>query len=269
MPQKYRQYRPSLQNNLQTTKKPNHWRLIIFIVIGLLLLLIPVFWIGQNKNDGQKPENSQSAQPAFDKTQYSLDDPTSPWVVVNKKRPLTPKTYMPSGLRAPAMQLKGHKTAESMQLNTETARALETLVAAAQQEGLTFVLVSGYRSYNTQKTIYDSEVKGFGQSIADQESARPGHSEHQTGWAADLGRTDGDCEIEVCFADTPEGKWLATNSYKYGFIIRYAKDKTDITGYVYEPWHLRYVGTELSEEMHRTNIETLEEFFELTPAPSY
>ena len=156
-----------------------------------------------------------------------------------------------------------------MQLNTETAQALETLVAAAKEENLKFVLVSGYRSYDTQKTIYDSEVKGFGQAVADTESARPGHSEHQTGWSLDLGRSDGKCEIEACFADTPEGQWLAANAHTYGFIIRYPKDKTDVTGYVYEPWHLRYVGTDLSEEMHRTGIQTLEEFFNLPHAPTY
>lgn len=261
----YRKYPSTLQKNLQTTKKPHHWRIVLFVVIGLAAL--PIIWIA--KNDDKKTDAGQTVQPAYDKTQFSLDDPNSTWVVVNKKRPLAPKTFVPADLRAPSIKLKGGKTTEAMQVRAETATALEALDAAAKADGINLVLVSGYRSYNSQKTIYDSEVRGFGQAIADQESARPGHSEHQTGWSADLGAASGDCEIEACFADTSEGQWLAANAYNYGFVIRYAKDKTNITGYVYEPWHLRFVGTDLATEMHNQGIETLEEFFELSAAPSY
>jgi len=267
---RYRQNKSILQKNLQTAQKPSsRLRLVIFVLIGIIILLVPVLLIKKSNEQPGPSSNSQTTEPTFDKSKFSLDDPTSPWVVVNKQRPLSPKTYAPNGLRAPNIQLKGGKTTEAMQLTAETSQAVEALATAAQAEGLKFVLVSGYRSYNSQKTIYDSEVKGFGQAVADQESARPGHSEHQTGWAADLGRTDGKCEIEACFADTAEGKWLATNAHKYGFIIRYAKDKTSVTGYIYEPWHLRYVGSDLAAEMHRTNTETLEEFFGLSSAPTY
>lgn len=270
MPQKYRQYRPSLQKNLQATQKPNHWRLVLLVIVGVIILLTPVIWITQTKENQDAESAAETSGPTFDKTQFSLDDPTSPWVVVNKLRPLTPKTYAPSNLIAPTnIALRGAKTSEAMQMTLQTATALDTLNEAAKAEGIKLTVVSAYRSYDTQEMIYQSEVKGFGQSIADQESARPGHSEHQTGWAVDLGRPDGKCEIEACFADTPEGQWLAANAHTYGFIIRYAKDKTDITGYVYEPWHLRYVGTVLAEEMHRTNTQTLEEFFSLPSAKSY
>lgn len=269
MPQQrpYRKYPSTLQKNLQTTQKPRRWPVLLVIAVGLLVLALPIVWI--TKNNDTKSETHQTTEPTFDKTQFSLDDPTSPWLVVNKKRPLTPSTYAPTDLRAPSIKLKGSKTTEAMQLRADTAAALEALDTAAKADGLTFVLVSGYRSYSSQKTIYDSEVRGFGQAVADQESARPGYSEHQTGWAADLAGSSGDCEIEACFADTAEGQWLAANAYKYGFVIRYAKDKTDVTGYVYEPWHLRYVGTDLATEMHRTNTPTLEEFFALPAAPTY
>ncbi len=271
MPQKYRRLQASsLQSRLQTTQKSKPWWIVpLIVLIVALLIVIPIMLITKSKDETTTSSSSQVSEPTFDKTQFSLDDPASPWVVVNKQRPLQPKTYTPATLRAPSMVPKNTKNTESMQLNDETAQALEVLFMAAQDEGVEFKLVSGYRSYNTQKTIYDSEVEGFGQAVADQESARPGHSEHQTGWAADLGRTDGKCEIEACFADTSEGQWLAANAYKHGFVIRYAKDKTDITGYVYEPWHLRYVGTALAEEMHRTGIETLEEFFNLPSASNY
>lgn len=254
-------YRP----NQPARKKP--YRRLPILVLAIALLFLAVFWLYRQHSS---PDNQQSTTAiTFDKTQYALDDPLSPWLVVNKQRPLVPKTYVPPDLRAPTMPLKWAATAEAMQLRDQAASALETLVAEAKQQGIELQLLSGYRSYATQTTIYDSEVRGFGQAIADQESARPGYSEHQTGWAADLGATDGTCDIQACFADTPEGQWLAANAHAYGFVIRYAPNKTSVTGYVYEPWHLRYVGTVLSEEMHRTDIQTLEEFFGLPAAPSY
>jgi D-alanyl-D-alanine carboxypeptidase len=167
------------------------------------------------------------------------------------------------------MALRGAKTAENMQLRAEAATALASLASAAKTEGINVLVASAYRSYDTQTMIYDSEVRGFGQEEADRESARPGHSEHQTGWAVDLGAANKKCEIEACFGETPEGKWLATNAYKYGFVLRYAQGKEPITGYKYEPWHLRYVGVDLATEMHRTNTKTLEEFFDLPAAPNY
>lgn len=259
-------YASNLPSKTKVSKRL-YWKLpAIIAAAAVIFIALPFIWISSRQDN---PATDQPATLAFDKAQFSLDDPASPWVVVNKQRPLSPKTYTPASMRPPAITLKGSKTSESMQLHAEAAQALESLVTAAQSEDLKLVLVSGYRSHNTQKTIYDSEVKGFGQAVADQQSARPGHSEHQTGWAADLGRTDGKCDIDVCFADTPEGQWLAANAHKYGFVIRYAPDKTDVTGYVYEPWHLRYVGVELAEEMHRTGIQTLEEFFNLAPAPGY
>ncbi|MGH7157834.1 MAG: M15 family metallopeptidase [Candidatus Saccharimonadales bacterium] len=270
MPSQRPYRRPAtLQDSLPGTSERRHvaW-LLAGIVIGLLALG-SLFWYldGWYKKIGNLPAPEAAQQ--FDKTQFSLDDPASSWVVVNKQRPLSPKNYTPAVMRAPAMKLKGGENAESMQLHEAAARALETLDEAAHESGYQFILVSGYRSYDTQKIIYDSEVRGFGQTIADQESARPGHSEHQTGWAADLVGASGECEIEACFADTPEGQWLAANAHKYGFVIRYAQDKTDITGYVYEPWHLRYVGIDLAAEMHRTGLHTPEEFFDLPAAPTY
>ena len=111
--------------------------------------------------------------------------------------------------------------------------------------------------------------KAFRWDEADQQSARPGYSEHQTGFAADVGPVSQNCALQQCFGDTPEGKWLAANAYKYGFIIRYAADDQDITGYEAEPWHIRYVGTELSTQMHTTGIKTLEQFFNVPGGAVY
>jgi len=128
---------------------------------------------------------------------------------------------------------------------------------------------SAYRSYSYQVSLYGKYVRDQGQSVADTQSARPGYSEHQTGLAVDVEPYDQQCDVEQCFADLPAGKWIAANAYKYGFIIRYTKDKTHVTGYEYEPWHVRYVGVELATEMHNQHIETLEEFFGLPAAPDY
>jgi zinc D-Ala-D-Ala carboxypeptidase len=152
-------------------------------------------------------------------------------------------------------------------MRKEAATALTDMIAAAQAESLTISPLSGYRSYNTQVSVYNNEVKRYGQSVADTQSARPGTSEHQTGLAIDVG--GGGCGIEDCFGNTPNGKWVAANAYKYGFIIRYTPGKESVTGYRPEPWHIRYIGTELATEMRQKGAQTLEEFFELPPAPSY
>lgn len=197
-------------------------------------------------------------KPTFNKSLYSVTEPTSMWVVANKKRPLQPLSYTPSDLVS---------VGNGQQMRQEAADALVKLLQAAKSISLIITPLSGYRSYNTQVAVYGNEVKNFGQAVADTESARPGHSEHQTGLAIDVG--GGGCGIENCFGETLEGKWLAMHAYEYGFIIRYTAEKQDITGYRAEPWHIRYIGTVLSMEMHNQNTVTLEEFFDLGAAASY
>ena len=156
-----------------------------------------------------------------------------------------------------------------MQMRAVTATALTQMFAAAKQGGINLRVDSAYRSYSYQQALYSRYVATSGQATADQESARAGYSEHQTGLSVDIGALNGVCSLEQCFGSTPEGEWLAANSYKYGFILRYPADKTTITGYEYEPWHFRYVGIALSEEMHKENIQTLEEFFGISGGTTY
>jgi D-alanyl-D-alanine carboxypeptidase len=99
-------------------------------------------------------------------------------------------------------------------------------------------------------------------------AARPGYSEHQTGLAVDFAAR-GVSTLQVSFAKTKAGIWLAANAYRYGFVLRYPSGKTAITGYSFEPWHFRYVGVEVATAMHDQNIQTLEEFYALPAAPSY
>lgn len=213
-----------------------------------------------SESSSQKPEAKQEVpvEPEFDKNKYSIEDVKSNWVVVNKTRPLDPVNYAPDDL----VGVGGGQL-----LRKEAAAALETLIAGAKAEGLIINPLSGYRSYNTQVSVYNNEVRRYGQAVADTQSARPGTSEHQTGLAIDVG--GGGCGVEDCFGNTQHGKWVAANAYKYGFIIRYPGGKQDVTGYRYEPWHIRYVGIELSTELHKKGVQTLEEFFGLPPAPNY
>lgn len=156
-----------------------------------------------------------------------------------------------------------------MQMRAITASALEQLFAGAKADGIDLQVVSSYRSYTYQQTVYDSYISSQGQAAADTFSARPGYSEHQTGLAVDIGGTDNVCDLSQCFGSAPEGEWLAANAYKYGFLLRYPADKVAITGYEYEPWHFRYIGTYLSEEMHKDSIQTLEEFFDVSGGTTY
>ena len=140
-------------------------------------------------------------------------------------------------------------------LNKEAANYFYKMVDAAKDDNIKLKSVSAYRSYNNQKSLYKSYVKRDGVKKADTYSARAGSSEHQTGLAVDINTASS----RANFQNTKEYKWLINNSYKYGFIERYPKGKTNITGYKYEPWHYRYVGIEAASIIHEKGI-TFEEY---------
>lgn len=135
--------------------------------------------------------------------------------------------------------------------------ALQQMFAAAKAEGYDLFVRSGFRSYATQKSLYNSYVNRDGKAAADRYSARPGHSEHQTGLAFDINKANSS------FAGTPEAKWLAENCHKYGFIIRYPEGKESITGYIYEPWHIRYLGVDIATAVSNSGL-CLEEYLGIT-----
>ena len=199
--------------------------------------------------------------------QHSLTDPASPWVVVNKHRPLSPAAYVPADLVGPAVRLA--ISGEAALLNSTTAAAAEQLFAAAAADGVVLTLASGYRSFATQTVTYGSYVDSRGQAEADTASARPGYSEHQTGWSFDIGDGGGACSFQPCFAEQPAAVWARGNGHRYGFVVRYPWNFHEITGYYYEPWHLRYIGVEAATDMLNRGIATLEEYFGLEAAPDY
>ncbi len=254
------------------THKYRHIKFLGIIFLVALGLALAYFGFQKvhapSPTSSTTPQKTNPAKPVFDKTRYSISDPNSLWVVVNKQRPLNPKTYAPTDLVVPNAPLRVPGN-DSMQLRAETASAMETMFAAAKAAGDPLMVSSGYRSYNYQVSLYGSYVAAHGQASADTFSARPGYSEHQTGLAVDVEPLDKQCDVDQCFANTPAGEWITAHAYEYGFFIRYPADKVAVTGFEYEPWHLRYVGKELALEMHTTHTETLEEFFGLPAAPNY
>ncbi len=213
----------------------------------------------------ETPTPTPEPSPTYDATVFSIDDPMSIWVTANKLRPLNPTDFVPSDL----VKTDVPSRADS-RLRETAAASYEVMFRAAQDDGIDLVLVSAYRSYRTQVSVYNGWVARLGLAAADLQSARPGHSEHQTGLSADIAPKNGVCTINECFGNTPEGQWLTENAWKFGWVLRYPKGLTHITGYKYEPWHWRYVGRGLAAHLHNTAPGvTLEEFFDLPPAPDY
>ncbi|WP_353855518.1 M15 family metallopeptidase [Bacillus sp. Bos-x628] len=188
----------------------------------------------------------------------TIQNPENILALVNKEYAL-PGTYKPSDLVVPKVEFSFSENIEKRYIRKEAAEALAKLFNRAKKENYELVAVSGYRSYDRQKTIFDSEVKIKGKEKAQEAVALPGESEHQTGLAIDISSKSAGFEISEKFGETPDGKWVAKNAYKYGFIIRYPKGKEDITKYEYEPWHLRYVGEEAAKAMHDHDL-TFEEY---------
>ncbi|MEF9893516.1 M15 family metallopeptidase [Anaerorhabdus sp.] len=204
------------------------------------------------------PNSTPSPTPT--PTPVSLDHTSydSIYVIINKTHPL-PEDYEPTDLVVPNVKA----TKDGLTMRKEAAEALEVMFNAAKEEGHTLIFGSGYRSYSTQERLFNNYVARDGEDAANRYSARPGQSEHQTGLAADIG--DGSLAnwLKNSFKDTPEGIWLKENSYKYGFVLRFMDGKEDITGYMFEPWHFRYVGVEEAQKIVDSGL-TLEEFYNFT-----
>lgn len=209
-----------------------------------------------NTNATADTNTQQSASP-----QYSLTDPTSIWIIANKTHPL-PKGYAPSDLSQPNVAVNPQKSAEENSFRAVAQPALKEMFDAAKADGYSLFMASGYRSEALQTVYYNNYVARDGEAAANRYSAKPGTSEHQTGLALDIAAASRTCYLDECFANMPEGKWLAANAYKYGFVLRYPDGKESETGYMFEPWHYRYVGKELAAQIHSSG-QTLEAHFGL------
>jgi D-alanyl-D-alanine carboxypeptidase len=188
-----------------------------------------------------------------------VQDPESLVLLVNKLNHL-PTDYVPPDLAYVEMQFSFSEHAEKRMMRSEAAEALAELAADATTAGLSLYGVSGYRSYETQRSIFSYNVGRFGsEQEANRISARAGESEHQTGLAMDVSTAAVGYGLEQSFDQTPEYAWLSENAHLYGFVIRYPQGKEEITGYMYEPWHIRYFGLELARELYESGL-TYEEY---------
>ena len=175
-------------------------------------------------------------------------DPTSLTVCVNRLRTLD-REYVPEDLVVP--NVRAIVSSSRVMMKSDAAIALEKLFEGADNDGVYLYAVSGYRSYDYQESIYNP-YSGY--------SAPPGASEHQLGLAMDINSSYYGSVLSTEFGYSKEGQWIKDNAHKYGFIVRYVEGKEDITGYNYEPWHIRYVGVDLATELYNTGL-TLEEYY--------
>ena len=191
----------------------------------------------------------------FYSTIHQPQNPSAIDVLVNKYNTLG-TSFVPK-----LVQMDSHYSgSDGGYMHHDAYKWFVKMVDAAQAEGLRLYSVSAYRSAKLQKSIYQRYVNDYGVSLADIYSARPGHSEHQTGLAVDINVA----RRTAHFENTPHYRWLIKNSWKYGFILRYPKDKTKITGFTFEPWHYRYVGQNLAEKVYKSGL-TLEEYLASQP----
>ncbi|MEK9907999.1 MAG: M15 family metallopeptidase [Aquiluna sp.] len=192
----------------------------------------------------------------------------SEWVVVNKHRPLSPLDFEPKVREVASSEALDNS--RGLELRDVAATALEQMAAEMFSEGVGQLFVnSAYRSYEYQKDLFVSKTEQYGEAEALVRSAKAGYSEHQTGLAVDVSVPAQGCAIMQCFGDTVAGKWIAENSWRFGYIVRYEQDTTAVTGYTYEPWHLRYVGIDIARKYSQDGIHTLEDFWGYPAAENY
>ena len=245
------------------------------IIIGAIIsaaLIISIFVVFNYKNN-QVNESSDNSEPSTEQNSNDksvVEEPETPELpeepevkpdengyIPNQTLPTEP-TYI-NGILIANKRYPLPSTFAPEEDKTARA-ALDTMLAAAKQQGFDLVAFSGYRSFEYQTTLYNNYVERDGADAADRYSARPGYSEHQTGLAFDIGeKGKEDLWLTEEFGETPAGQWLFTHADEYGFILRFPQNKEHITGYMYESWHYRYVGTEIAKEIKKRDI-TLEEY---------
>lgn len=204
-----------------------------------------------------KPADPDVVPPTLNEN-GEITEVTDNWLLlVNKTHPLS-ESYEPTDLIVVQHQVGSH-AAIMRYMRQEAAEHLDAMCAAAAEEGHEIGIRTAYRPYSYQKGIFNDYANRYGEEEANRFSARPGQSEHQTGLCADVTSPSVDYKLTTEYGKAPEGIWLAENAHRFGFIIRYPLGKEDITGYQYEPWHVRYVGEEAAAKIYEQGI-TLEEY---------
>lgn len=228
----------------------NRMRSFLIVMSGLFVLVGVVTMLSAQAEEA----NLEKTTPAFYQDVVLVEDPDSLSVLVNKNYSL-PEDYEPEDLVFLEVPLYNNDVNnEANYLRKEAADALKELFAAAKDEGYELIARSGYRSYDTQVALYERYVQQDGVEAADTYSARPGHSEHQTGLTIDITSESVHGGLTEAFGETEEGKWVAENAHRFGYIIRYPQARVSETGYQYEPWHLRYVGVKTATEIYQDQL---------------
>ena len=242
------------------TKKP-----LVIIAVFILVILIATFYgCNQAKLTGLLDNERSNSAYDYKSTSEMIREQALEsakqqglLILVNKQHPLA-ESYIPDDLTA-MKYFVANRSAETRYMRKDAAAAFDQLVVAAARDGVELRMTTAYRSYEYQTNLYNTYVENSGEKAANHSSAKPGESEHQTGLAVDVSSISIGYQFLYTFGDTKEGKWLANHSYEFGFIIRYPAGKSDITGYNQEPWHLRYVGLFVANEIFRQGV-TLEEY---------
>lgn len=249
------QLREIRQKRIEQQKRDRRQAIIFLVAIAVVIIAgIAVIVNLSNKNEenqiqsdqssylNQTVESKDSSNDAITETTHTIKEIDGityvDGIIIANKTYSLPESYDPG-------------------LNSEAFEAFNELIAGASKDGLKIYLCSGYRSYQDQYQLYNKYAQERGTAAADEVSARPGFSEHQTGLAIDVNYT------EFSFADTEEGKWLAEHCSEYGFIIRFPKGKEKQTGFEYEPWHIRYVGVDTAKKITESGL-CLEEYLGIT-----
>lgn len=241
----------------------------IFALLLALAMVISLAACGAENGQGGTAASAKPDENEPEITEPENTDPEPSWwetnvlgnpdlILVNKTHPVE-EDYRPDDMVTIERHVEGVGNADTHQMRKVAADALNEMFDAAESEGIFLKLRTGFRSYNYQKNLFESYVKNHGEEEANRFSARPGQSEHQSGLACDVGGKSQGYALSYEFGNTEEGKWLRAHCAEYGFILRYLEEKEDITGYVFEPWHIRYVGAEHAQKMMDENM-TLEEY---------
>ena len=256
---------------------------ILLIIALVLLLALGVFGYihFQNTETNQTPSTTSTAtatatatieptaNPLLPSDLTSILDPTktvpidtipSSYTALVNRDYLLPSFYVPKDLTEPNVRFSHSEHDDKRKMRKIAAKALEKMFHAAEKDKIILYGVSGYRSYKRQESIYKRNVSLHGKKATDALSAKPGSSEHQTGLTIDISASSVNCLLTERLGDTKEGKWIAKNAHKYGYIVRYPKNKSRITGYSYEPWHIRYVGVNVATYLYKNKL-TLEEYY--------
>lgn len=243
----------------QKKKSGGFWTAFAIITLGLVVIsAVMIFFqmVGESSRTLADLYGHDTAASLDAGKKISQEHPKV--LLVNKEVTL-PDDWEPENLTVANVHWAMDRSDPRCQMQPEASEALEKLFAAGKKAGVELVGVSAYRSFLYQRAVYWNVVRRSGQAYADVYSARPEASEHRTGLSIDVSTEAMSYQLYTRFGETREGRWLADNCADYGFIIRYPKDREDITGYNYEPWHIRYVGKTLAEYLTKKGL-TLDQY---------